>query len=121
MMPTEISTASFQQDVLVFLLLTVLLGGAASWRAGQAVAQSWQPVWPVIAYALLLAFAARFLHYALFSGPLLSLPHLALDFAVLVSVGLLAHRVRRTRHMTEQYPWLFRKVGPLSWRSRGGW
>ena len=57
----------------VFVLLTIVLGGGAAWRTGQAVAEGWGALWPVIAYTLLIAAAVRFLDYALFSGPLLSL------------------------------------------------
>ena len=55
-----------------FVLLTVCIGGWAAWRTGQAQAQSWAPAWPVVAYTAVLAAAVRFLHFALFSGPLLS-------------------------------------------------
>jgi len=104
----------------VFLLLTVLIGGGAAWRTGQAVAQSWGALWPVIAYTVLIAAAVRFLHYALFAGPLLTLPDFAIDSALLLVIALLGHRLRRARHMIEQYPWLFASAGPLRWRSRHG-
>jgi hypothetical protein len=104
--------------ILPFLLLTLLLGGGAAWRTGQAVAEGWGALWPVVAYTALIAAAVRFLHYALFGGALLSLPSYAIDFAILAVVALTAHRVRRTRHMTEQYAWMFERVGPISWRDR---
>jgi hypothetical protein len=106
--------------IFVFLLLTLLLGGGAAWRTGQAVAEGWGALWPVIAYTLLIAAAVRFLNYALFSGPLLSLPDFTIDAVVLLVIALLGHRVRRARHMSEQYPWLFARSGPLSWRHRDG-
>jgi hypothetical protein len=104
--------------VLPFLLLTVALGGGAAWRTGQAVAEDWGPPWPVLAYTALLGLAVRFLHFALFAGYLLSLPSYLLDVAILMTIGLIAHRVRRVRHMTEQYPWAFVRSGPFSWRER---
>jgi len=103
---------------LPFLLLTIALGGGAAWRTGQAVAEGWGAAWPVLAYAALLAAAVRFLHFALFGGYLLSLPSYLLDFAFLTLVALFAHRVRRVRHMTEQYPWIFSRLGLLAWRQR---
>jgi hypothetical protein len=106
--------------IFPFLLLTILLGGGAAWRTGQAVAEGWEPLWPVFAYTALLAAAVRFLHYALFGGALLSLPSYAIDFAVLIGIALVAYRVRRTRHMTEQYAWMFERAGPISWRNRAG-
>jgi hypothetical protein len=105
-------------DFWVFVLLTLLMGGGAAWRTGQAVAESWGSLWPVAAYMLLLAAAVRFLHYALFSGPLFSLPHFAIDYCVLLVLALMGHRVRRTRHMSEQYPWLVERGGVLGWRLR---
>jgi hypothetical protein len=103
---------------LAFVLLTLLVGGGAAWRTGQAVAQSWQPFWPVAAYTALIAVAVRFLHYALFGGLLLSLPSYLIDFAILIVLALLAYRMRRTRHMTEQYSWMFERVSPFLWRDR---
>lgn len=102
----------------VFILLTVLIGGWAAWRTGQAQAQSWGPTWPVIAYAALLAGAVRFLHFALFSEPLLSPVNYFADFIFLLAVALVGHRIRRVRHLTEQYPWLFERNGPLGWKPR---
>ena len=86
--------------VLAFVLLTLLVGGGAAWRTGQAVAQVWGAMWPVAAYTALLAAAVRFLHYALFGGTLLSLPSYLVDYSILLVVALIAHRMRRTRHMT---------------------
>lgn len=101
-----------------FILLTLLIGGGAAWRTGQAVAQGWGALWPVAAYTALLAAGVRFLHYALFGGTLLSLPSFLFDFAVLAVIALAGHRARRTRHMTEQYPWIFQRSGPFIWRDR---
>lgn len=102
----------------VFILLTVLIGGWAAWRTGQAQAQSWAPTWPVVAYAAALACAVRFLHFALFSEPLLSPVNYFVDFIFLLAVALAGYRVRRVRHVTEQYPWLFQRSGPLGWKPR---
>jgi len=101
-----------------FVLLTLLIGGGAAWRTGQAVAQGWGAMWPVAAYTALLAAGIRFLHYALFGGALLSLASYLIDFSILAVIALVGHRARRTRHMTEQYPWMFERSGPLTWRDR---
>jgi hypothetical protein len=106
------------QTVWHFVLLTLLIGGGAAWRTGQAVAQGWGAAWPVAAYTALLAAAVRFLHYALFGGALLSLPSYLVDFAILAAIALIGYRTRRTRHMTEQYPWMFQRSSPLTWRDR---
>ena len=101
-----------------FLLLTLAAGGGAAWRTGEAVAERWGPVWPVAAYTLAIAAAVRFLHYALFDAELLSLRSYLVDALILIPVALLAHRVRRTRHITNQYPWAFERTSPLTWRER---
>jgi len=110
--------AAGPNGVYVFLLVTILLGGGAAWRTGQAVAQSWSPVWPLIGYTGLLAAAVRFLHFALFGGPLLSLTSYVVDFAILLALANLGHRAHRAREMTEQYAWAFEPAAPLSWRPR---
>jgi hypothetical protein len=102
----------------VFLLVTVIIGGWAAWRTGQAQAQSWGPVWPVAAYIAVLAAAVRFLHFALFSEPLLAPINYVVDFLFLLAVALLGHRVRRVRHVTEQYPWLFERSGLFGWKAK---
>jgi hypothetical protein len=101
-----------------FVLLTLVIGGGAAWRTGQAVAQNWGELWPVVAYTALLAAGIRFLHFALFGGLLLSLPSYLVDFAILAVIAIVGYRVRRARHMTEQYGWMFERSGPLTWRDR---
>lgn len=101
-----------------FLLLTLAAGGGAAWRTGQAVAERWGELWPVAAYTLLIAAAVRFLHYALFDAELLSLASYAIDALILIAIGLIAHRIRRARHITEQYPWMFVRTSPFTWRPR---
>lgn len=105
-------------SMLPFILLTLAAGGGAAWRTGQAVAERWGPVWPAAAYTLAIAAAVRFLHYALFSAELLSAASYLVDALILVPVALLAHRIRRTRHVTEQYPWAFERTSPVTWRER---
>ena len=90
-----------------FLLLTLAIGGGAAWRTGQAVAEGWQPVWPVLPlHGDHRAAAVRFLHYALFGATLVSLPSFLVDFTLLAVIALVAYRIRRARHMTEQYGWI---------------
>lgn len=114
----EFIAAAAPTGVGVFLLLTVLMGGGAAWRTGQAVADSWGPLWPVLLYTALLAAAVRFLDYALFGGPLRDPVPYAVDALLLLAVALLGHRARRAQHMTDQYSWLFERAGLLSWRAR---
>ena len=102
----------------LFVLVTCLLGGWAAWMTGRAMAQGWQPPWTVVAYALLLGAAVRFLHFALFSGTLLSIHYYLVDAAVVLAIALLGFRVRRVRQMTTQYRWLYDRAGPLAWREK---
>lgn len=100
-----------------FLLLTVLMGGGAAYASGKAMAQTWRPYWQVPLYMLVLAAGVRFCHFALFERPLLSAVDYLMDFAVAFAAGLLGYRLFRARQMAVQYGWLFRRRGPLSWRS----
>jgi hypothetical protein len=85
---------------------------------GQATALTWKPFWHAIVYALLLGLADRFLAYALFEGSLLSLSAYLIDTASLMAITLLAWRLGRARKMVSQYPWLYERAGPLSWRAK---
>lgn len=102
----------------VFLGLTVVLFGAVAFLIGRAVADSWRPVWQAVAYVALLGAADRFLHFALFDGDLLSLYGYLAHTLVLQVIGLLGFRWTRARRMVLQYPWLYERAGPLSWRQR---
>jgi len=93
------------RDVWVFLVLTVILGGAAAYATGKAIAETWKPTWQLVWYMALLAAAVRFFHYALFEETLLApLPYLA-SLAVLLTLGAGGHIQARARQMREQYGW----------------
>ena len=102
----------------IFLLVTVVLGGGAAWLAGRAVAATWRPWWQVMFYSLLLGGAARFIHFALFGGTLLSLHYFAVDSIVCLVSGFLGFRVARAAQMVRQYRWINTADGPLGWRRR---
>jgi len=102
----------------VFLFMTVMLGGGAAFQAGRAMASKWRPVWLTILYMVLLGLALRFFHFALFEGDLLSLHYLVTDTLVLILAAMLGYRLTRVRQMTSQYPWLYERSGPLSWREK---
>ena len=103
-------------SVPVFIGLTLGLFGGCAFMTGQALATTWRNWWHCIPYALMLGAADRFLGYALFDGPLLSLPGWMLDSLTLSVVALLAWRLTMARRMTDQYPWLYVRTGPFSWR-----
>src|SRR4051794_14029973 len=102
----------------VFLLVTVFLAGGAAYMAGRAVALTWGALGHLVVYSVLLALAARFIHYSLFGGALLSLHYLLVDLIVLLVLAGLGFRLTRARQMAGQYGWLYERTGPLSWRER---
>lgn len=105
---------NFYWGELAFFLLACW----ATWMTGRAVAKAWRPLLTFLIYSLLLAAAVRFLHYALYQGPFLSLTHYLSDLAVLAVVGVLGYRYTRTKQMVTQYNWLFERASPLSWRAK---
>ena len=102
----------------VFLLVTICLGGGGAALAGRAVALTWRPWWQIVAYALLLACAVRFIHYALFGGTLLSFHYYIVDAVVCLGLGLIGFRTARVGQMLTQYRWINQPDGPLRWRRR---
>lgn len=117
-MISEIYQTTGENGLWVFLLVTLVLGGAAAFATGRAIAGTWRPLWQAFAYALLLAAVVRFLQYALFEQPLLALPNYAVDAAVLTLFVLAGYRNTRAYQMTSQYPWAVEAGGPLGWRQR---
>ena len=102
----------------VFLLLTFVLFGPLAYATGQAVASQWQP-WPLaVFYCALLSAVERFTDYALAEGELLSPGGFVFGLVVLSAIGLFAWRFTLAGMMVRQYPWLYERAGPLSWRSR---
>jgi hypothetical protein len=102
----------------VFLVLTVIIGGGAAFLAGRGMAIKWRPLWmPLVAMVPLTA-GIRFLHFALFGAKLTSLHYFLADFAVLLAAAFIGYRATLAKKMTRQYPWLYEKAGPLSWRSK---
>ena len=104
------------ETILQVVLLTFVIGGGAAALSGRAIARAWRPPRQVVIAALLLGAAARFFHFALFQGELLSLPSYACDTAIFIIAGMLAWRATRANQMVQQYPWLYARSGPLGWR-----
>jgi hypothetical protein len=101
-----------------FIGLTCLLFGCAALATGRALARNWRPLWQVLLYSVLLAASDRFLLYALFGGTLLSASGYAAALAILLLIAAFAYRASEARLMVRQYPWLYERAGPLSWRER---
>jgi len=102
----------------VFVLTTLLLGGAAAFASGRAVADSWGDPRLLVFYAFLLGLAVRFIQYAIFGQPLLPLIAYLIDVTALLAIGFVGYRMRRTVQMTRTYPWLYEKASPFSWRTK---
>ena len=102
----------------VFLLLTVVLGGGAAFLAGRSLAKDWRSVASVIVFMVPLGAGVRFLHFALFQHPLFELTHYITTTLILMAFALLGFRLKRVRQMVTQYPWLYERSGPLTWRHK---
>ena len=103
----------------VFVGLTLIAGGGAAILTGRAIAGAWRPAWQLVAACCGLGAADRFLVYALFDGPLFSLPGYLLDTAAIMAVGLVTWRLSRTANMVRQYPWLYERAGLWRYREKG--
>jgi hypothetical protein len=68
---------------------------------------------------VILSFAVRFLHYALFDGKFLSLHYYLVDYAVCLGLGLLGFRLQRVNQMVTRYGWINERAGLFRWRRRG--
>jgi hypothetical protein len=107
------------ESILQIVLLTLVVGGGAAALSGRAIALAWHPLSQVAIAALLLGAAARFFHFALFKGELLSAPSYCCDTLIFIIAGMLAWRATRANQMVRQYPWLYARSGPLGWREIG--
>jgi len=103
----------------VFIGLTLVLGGGAGILTGRAIAATWRPAWQLLLACAGLGLADRFLAYALFDGPLVSLRGYLFDTAVITAMALAAYRLAWVANMVRQYPWLYRRSSPWSYRKHG--
>ena len=102
----------------IFVILTVIFGGGAAFLSGRGMAMKWRPAWmPLLAMVPLTA-GLRFLHFALFEAQLTSLHFFITDFIVLLAACFLGYRTTLARKMIRQYPWLYERSSPLSWRTK---
>jgi hypothetical protein len=99
----------------IFLLVTLVLGGAAAWATGRAIARTWRPPTILPVYMLALAAAVRFLHYALFAESFFSPHYYLVDYVVLVVAAGLGYRRTRARQMVRQYGWDYVSRGFFFW------
>ena len=102
----------------VFVGLTLFIMGTAASLTGAALAGVWRPFWQVLPAALLLGCVDRFLIYALFEGELLNFAGTLTNTLVLCGIASIAYRRTWVRQMTGQYPWLYAKTTPLTYREK---
>jgi branched-chain amino acid transport system ATP-binding protein len=114
----DLVMAALGTSLWVFVCATVVLFGWAAFMTGQALAQTWRPLWHLVPYSLLLAAGNRFFDFALFGGSLLSPLGYVVAVAVMLGFGIMAFRATRARKMVNQYPWLYERAGPFAWRDR---
>jgi hypothetical protein len=107
---------SDEQSLGVFLLVTVFLGGGASFLAGRAIAATWRSWWHLLPYMAALALAVRFLHYALFESRFISVHYYLVDYAVCLIFALLGFRLMRVHQMVTRYRWIHEPAVRLRWR-----
>jgi hypothetical protein len=118
-MDIGLSALLYEEDSIgVFVLVTLILGGAAAWLAGRAIARTWRPPWPVVLYAFILGAAVRFIHFSLFDGTLLTLYYYLVDSIICTAFGLVGFRATRARQMVTQYRWINEPAGLLRWRRK---
>jgi hypothetical protein len=98
-------------DPRVFIGVTLILGGLASYAAGRAVARNWKPLWLLALYGLPLAFALRFLHWSLFGEPLAAPMPALIAYGWTLCVQGIAWRITHGALVKQQYPWLAEKQG----------
>lgn len=105
-------------SILVTIGITIILMGFGAFMTGQAIANTWRPAWQVVPYSLLLGFLDRFLVWGMFGGVGMSVAGYLIDTAFLLLVTFLAFRMTTARRMVLQYPWLYERTGPFSWREK---
>ena len=108
-----------EDNILIFLFLTIILGGGAAFMAGRGLAMKWRPVWMPLLAMVPLTLGLRFLHFALFGANLTSLHYLITDFIILAAAAFLGYRMTMAKKMARQYPWLYEQAGPFGWRAKG--
>lgn len=105
-------------SLVAIRVIVVLLGFWTAWRAGKAVAESWNNYPLTVVYTFLLAWAMQFLHHALFNGPMLDAFYYIIDFVTLLVFSTAGFRYRRTNQMVNNYYWLYEKTSAFSWKDK---
>ena len=97
-----------EASLRTFLFVTVVLGGAAGWLSGRAIAATWRPRWSLVPAALAIGIGVRFIHFALFEATFLSLQYYTIDTLFAFVLALAGYRATRQGQMARQYGFLQR-------------
>ena len=111
----------FESDTGVRIIIrgiVVLIGLWTAWRTGKAAAESWNSYFTVVAYTLLLGLVVRFMHHALFNGPMISPLYYAIDTVILLVFSTAGYRYRRTNQMVNNYYWLYERTSVFSFKKK---
>ncbi|MCQ8781189.1 DUF6867 family protein [Mangrovibrevibacter kandeliae] len=108
----------WEVSVVEFLIVTVVLGGAAAWMIGRSTAITWGGWGTCVFYVLLLTVAVRFIHFSLFGGSFFlppatfgtALHYAVVDFVVLMALAAGGRHVTRSGQMARQYGFLHRSA-----------
>jgi len=103
-------------SVYIFILVTLIMGGATGFSTGKAIALTWRPGLHLVVSALGLGFGVRFIHFALFGASFLTLQYYTIDTLLVLLAGFAGFRLTRVRQMTTRYRWLYRATGPFGWK-----
>jgi hypothetical protein len=109
--------AATPYGLLIFIAITLIIGGAGAWAAGRALALTWRPMAMIALYMLFLTAGVRFLHFALYGEPLLSPVFFIVAYVWNLIVASLGYRTTRAAQMATQYSWAYERAG-LTWRAR---
>ena len=106
------------ETLLQTIFISVIVGCGCAWQTGRSIALTWRSLWTAIGAMILLGFAVRFLHFALFKETLFSPLAYTFETACLIIVASVAWLHARSRQMVRQYYWLYEMHGPLACRLR---
>ncbi len=107
-----------EQNPWIFLILTVILGGAAAFMSGRAMAKGWKSPWILACYMVLFTAGIRFLHFALFEAQLSSLQYFFSHGIIVFAAAFLGYRLTLAQQMASKYPWAYELTSPLTWREK---
>lgn len=105
-------------ELPVFIAMTLVVVGFAAFMTGQGLANTWRPWWQILPYGILLGCVDRFLTWGLFGGKLILLTGYVVNTLVILAITAFAYRLTQVGRMVTQYPWLYERSGPLSYRRK---